>query len=81
MSEFPSIPDQLKSFTELVQDAILDAVKGNNIFTTEELETRRLEICRACDRFDSEQKRCKECGCYMEHKVSYNSAKCPLNYW
>jgi hypothetical protein len=79
--EFPSGADQLKSITQLIQNVILDAVKGNDVFVEDNLEKTRIEICNSCKRFDAESRRCKECGCFMDQKVSYSAAKCPLNYW
>lgn len=81
MSEFPSGADQLKSITQLIQNVIIDAVKGNDIFVNDEVEKHRIDTCNSCNRFDSESRRCKECGCFMDQKVSYSASECPLNKW
>jgi hypothetical protein len=81
MSEFPSGADQLKSITKLIQDVIFDAVKGNDIFVEEETQNNRIGICNSCERFDTESRRCKECGCFMDQKVPYSASTCPLNKW
>ena len=82
MSEqFPSGKDQLKSITELIQNVILDAVKGNEVFVTDEVEKNRIDTCNSCDRFDTLSRRCRECGCFMDQKVPYAAASCPLNKW
>ena len=81
MSEFPSIPDQAQNLTKLIQDVIVDAVKGNKIFASDELKEQRMAICRGCEYYHEEQGRCKECGCFLEDKTSYSSAICPIRKW
>lgn len=81
MSEFPSINDQVKNFTQFIQDAIMDAVSGNEVFVTEEVKEQRLNTCNQCEYFNSEQVRCIKCGCFLEHKSSFTASKCPINLW
>lgn len=81
MSEFPSGIDQLKSITKLIQDVIFDAVKGNDVFVEEETQNNRIGICNSCERFCTQSRRCKECGCFMDSKVSYSTSTCPLSKW
>jgi len=52
--------------------SILDKQKRNK---------KRLDICKACDRYDSLFGRCKECGCFMIIKVKISRTRCPLNKW
>lgn len=47
----------------------------------EETFNQRLEICKKCDLFDSSQVRCKNCGCFLNIKASWNSEKCPIDKW
>ena len=42
---------------------------------------KRLNICKACEKYDSLFGRCKECGCFMILKVKFSKTKCPLNKW
>lgn len=79
--EFPSKSDQIKSITQLIQNVILDVVKGNDIFVENNLEEYRIGICNTCESFDIQSRRCRECGCFMDQKVSYTVSKCPLNKW
>jgi hypothetical protein len=81
MSEFPSIPEQANNLVSLIQDAIMDAISGNEIFATDEEKDRRLSICRSCPEYHAESIRCKNCGCFLENKVIYTAAKCPLDKW
>jgi hypothetical protein len=41
----------------------------------------RLEICKACEEYDSDTSRCKKCGCFMKAKTMWPSSKCPLDKW
>ena len=81
MSEFPSLSDQTKNITKLIQDVILDAVKGNKIFASDELKEQRMTTCKGCEYFHEEQVRCKECGCFLEDKTSYSASVCPIHKW
>jgi hypothetical protein len=47
----------------------------------EETVTRRLAICRACDRFDATRTVCTVCGCLLDIKIRWNEQKCPLSRW
>lgn len=79
--QYPSVGNQAKSIVNLVQDAIGDVLKGNQLFAPEEEQIRRMEICKSCEHFSSEDIRCKKCGCFLEQKTSLNSAKCPVQKW
>jgi hypothetical protein len=50
----------------------------------EVLQTRR-QICQTCDRWDSDQNRCRACGCYLEakflNKLRMASESCPIGRW
>ena len=80
-AEFPSASEQAKNLTNFIQAAILDAVKGNKVFVSDEEREKRMEICRACEHYHAEQVRCLKCGCFLEHKSTYSAAACPINKW
>lgn len=46
-----------------------------------ELYNKRIDICTTCEFFNAEQKRCNNCGCFLEFKASWNSEKCPVDKW
>jgi hypothetical protein len=79
--QYPSIPDQAKNIVNLVQDAITDVLKGNQLFATDEEQTRRMEICKQCEFYSEEDVRCRQCGCFLKQKTSLTASKCPLNKW
>lgn len=78
------------------KNLILEGVM-NSIFKKEDVEfiaTKRMEICRACDLYDTSgegcvvkgtQPCCNEqkggCGCSLEFKTRSLSSACPLNKW
>jgi hypothetical protein len=45
------------------------------------IKEKRLEICNSCERYDKDQKRCRECGCFMEYKAFMPYTSCPLDKW
>jgi hypothetical protein len=48
---------------------------------TDDERAARLEVCRACDRYDAAQVRCKECGCFLAAKTRWAAEACPLGKW
>ena len=66
-----------KNFTGSFANHLADGLKKSS---EEEFE-KRMEICRNCDQYNSEQNRCNNCGCFLKIKASWNSEKCPLNKW
>ena len=41
----------------------------------------KLNICLTCEEFNTETKKCKQCGCYMPLKTLVPGMKCQLNKW
>ena len=65
-------------------------IKGSQVITTTEEAERRWEICKGCKFLlydqtnpDTGKKdgRCTHCGCFMNVKVHYAVAECPINKW
>jgi hypothetical protein len=44
---------------------------------TEDEYRKRLETCLGCPNLVEETKQCGLCGCYIEQKASWQTAKCP----
>lgn len=59
-----------------ILDAALDV--ANLRFATEEEAKRRLEICRACDRFNRKLQTCEICFCVMPAKVKLLNSTCAM---
>ena len=65
-------------------------IKGKQVITTQEEAERRWEICKCCPFLkydetnpDTNKKdgRCTHCGCFMNVKVHYAVAECPIDKW
>ena len=65
-------------------------LKGSQVITTQEEAERRWEICKQCPHLlydqvnpDTNKKdgRCTHCGCFMNVKVHYAVAECPIGKW
>ena len=65
-------------------------LKGSQVITTQEEAERRWEICLKCPHLlydetnpDTNKKdgRCTHCGCFMNVKVHYAVAECPIDKW
>ena len=80
-NEFPSWMDQAKNLSELTQKILKDVAEGDNLFVDDFEQQRRLDICNACEYYHHHRSRCKKCGCYMKHKVTFKSSECPVEKW
>ena len=65
-------------------------LKGSQVITTQEEAERRWEICKQCPHLKYDETnpdtgkrdgRCTHCGCFMNVKVHYAVAECPINKW
>ena len=65
-------------------------LRGSQTITTQEEAERRWEICKQCPHLlydevnpDTNKKdgRCTHCGCFMNVKVHYAVAECPIGKW
>jgi hypothetical protein len=78
---YPDFWEQMKGFAEFTGKQIKQASTGNSIFIDEETKNKRMELCNSCDFFDSQYKRCRKCGCFMEHKIKFKDVQCPIKLW
>ena len=65
-------------------------LKGSQVIASQEEAQRRWEICKSCPELlydetnpDTNKKdgRCPLCGCFMNVKVHYAVAECPIDKW
>ena len=65
-------------------------LRGSQTITTQEEAERRWSICKECPHLlydevnpDTNKKdgRCTHCGCFMNVKVHYAVAECPIGEW
>jgi hypothetical protein len=50
-------------------------------YIKENIQDKRLDICKSCDRYTKLTKTCKECMCFMPLKVMFKKVHCPLSKW
>lgn len=80
--EFPSVSQQFDNLSKFVFDMVTDVTSGDfNVFANQETQTERLQICQMCEFYAAKQKRCRKCGCWMEHKVQFSASTCPIDKW
>lgn len=81
--KYPSLIEQGKNLSKFTLDVIkhINSTGGKNLFADDDLFNERMEICKKCDKYDSEQQRCFECGCFLETKARIILDSCPLNKW
>ena len=58
-----------------------DLFNKNKERVTQDLQEKRMEICRSCEFFVSITQQCKKCGCIMPAKTKLAEAFCPVHKW
>ena len=48
---------------------------------SDEIYNSRVEKCKTCEHYDASLHRCKNCGCFLKIKASWDSEKCPIDKW
>ena len=65
-------------------------LKGSQVIAPQEIAEKRWEICKQCPKLLYDETnpdtgkidgRCTECGCFMNIKVHYAVAECPIEKW
>ena len=65
-------------------------IRGSQVITPQEIAEKRWEICKQCPKLLYDETnpdtgkidgRCTECGCFMNVKVHYAVAECPIGEW
>lgn len=69
----PSLLKMLSNFAK----ASIEYVAAGMPSVTEEQYKERVETCLSCPHLLEETKQCGLCGCYIEQKASWQTAKCP----
>lgn len=77
MSKYPGINTLVKNFVNASARII---ASGFEVVSKEEYENR-LNICHNCPSLDTKEKRCMECGCWVEKKSAFSAEHCPLKKW
>lgn len=79
--DLPSFKDMAKGFLGTAKDIVVGAVHGEDVLVTEEIYNTRMTICEGCEFFRKSDKRCAQCGCFMEAKTRFKKTYCPIHKW
>ena len=85
-NNYPSLFDQGKNLAQfswkLIQYLQQHGHEDNkNLMVSDKVYNERMEICKSCPKYDKEQIRCFECGCYLSVKARFILNECPLDKW
>jgi len=82
--DYPSLPEQAKNLAQFTFE-VVKGVVGNpqpaQIYATDVIFNQRLSVCKECDLYDSEQVRCRQCGCWLKYKARFKEGACPIGKW
>ena len=93
LSEEKKLPPASQIIRNLATDhwrSLKAFVKGKQVIVPQKIAEQRWEICKQCEFLkydetnpDTNKKdgRCTECGCFMNVKVHYATAECPIGKW
>ena len=93
LSEEQKLPPASQIIRNLATDhwrTLKAFVKGKQVIVPQEIAEQRWEVCKGCPYLkydetnpDTNKKdgRCTECGCFMNVKVHYATAECPIGKW
>lgn len=66
--------------TSFAGATIKHAMSGFEYRAQEDIN-RIQEICKACEHYLPDKKRCKLCGCWTQRKIRWASSHCKINKW
>jgi hypothetical protein len=76
----PGLLKMARTATKALVDESKAVVQGEPP-VTQEVVDERLAICLGCERFIEDQKRCRDCGCFVKFKTRLRSQHCPRDKW
>ena len=88
--KLPPASQQIRDIATIHWKSLKSWLKGSQVITTTEEAERRWEICKGCPFLlydetnpDTNKKdgRCSHCACFMNVKVHYAVAECPIKKW
>ena len=79
ISKFPSTFQMARNAFKQAWDSTKGVLSGRNFLVEANTANTRYSICEGCEFF--KEKRCTQCGCFMEAKVHLELATCPLGKW
>ena len=88
--ELPPASQMVRNIAVDHWNSLKSWLRGSQVITTQEEAQRRWEICKGCEFLlydetnpDTNKKdgRCSHCACFMNVKVHYAVAECPIGKW
>jgi len=79
ISKFPSTFQMARNAFKQAWDSTKGMLSGRNFLVEANTANNRYSICEGCEFF--KEKRCTQCGCFMEAKVHLELATCPIGKW
>ena len=77
VTKYPSLATMAKSLVSAAGRAAKDAALLKTITVPEEVKAVRLEACANCEKWNADDRRCTECGCKTDLKLSLATEQCP----
>ena len=88
--ELPPTSQMIRNIATDHWKSLKEWVKGSQVIAPQDIAEKRWEICKQCPHLkydetnpDTNKKdgRCAHCGCFMNVKVHYAVAECPVEKW
>lgn len=68
-------PPLIKRVANFATTIVRHVISGTNV--SDEIFNERISICEKCPLFNSVNRICESCGCYMDVKAKFGEVKCP----
>jgi hypothetical protein len=81
ISKYPSNFQMARNLFKEAWKSTKGVVKTGKLLTDAKTAQDRINTCIGCEFFNKEDKRCTQCGCFMEQKVHLKTAQCPKALW
>lgn len=81
--KYPSLGEQAKNLAKYSWDLVnyIHQNREGVLFVSDEVYRERMTICKACDKYDELDNRCRQCGCFLPPKAKMILDSCPLDKW
>ena len=89
-NKLPPASQQIRDLATTHWKSLKAWIKGSQVIAPQEIAENRWEICKGCEflKYDEvnpdtgkKDGRCTHCGCFMNVKVHYAVAECPVGKW
>ena len=81
ISKYPSTFQLARNLFTQAWKTTKEAISTGQLLVDAETAQKRYSTCEGCPFFNLKDKRCTECGCFMEQKVHLQAAECPKDKW